>query len=102
MAPGPKRPRTCTVCIGDSIILVALHPPITNPASASMTNRVILLLPTLHLIHRKVPAGSSRVGKLSRPQPDRLPGASWALERHGQRRIATARSLDITRECLYK
>jgi DNA-binding NtrC family response regulator len=31
---------------------------------------------------------------------------SWvlqhALERHGQRRIATARSLGITRECLYK
>ncbi len=25
-----------------------------------------------------------------------------ALERHGQRRIATARSLGITRECLYK
>ena len=24
------------------------------------------------------------------------------LERHGQRRIATARSLGITRECLYK
>ena len=25
-----------------------------------------------------------------------------ALERHGQRRIAMARSLEITRECLYK
>ena len=25
-----------------------------------------------------------------------------ALERHGQSRIATARSLGITRECLYK
>ncbi len=26
----------------------------------------------------------------------------FALEHHGQRRIATARSLGITRECLYK
>ena len=29
-------------------------------------------------------------------------GRRRALERHGQRRIVTARSLGITRECLYK
>ncbi len=43
-----------------------------------------------------------------RPDPERgfhLELYGWltcALVRHGQRRIATARSLGITRECLYR